>query len=646
MTAEDKMKLIYQALLFGSCFLHVFCSKEIPRLNLRQDTLGQQLTYNRNLSHTVLFLQNGSENLFIGGLNYVLQVDASNGHILENFTVTANRDPVCDKNSCENAITVIEEFQNCLLVCGTNGEDPKCWKLRPTDSNHSSEAEEYSDGVGISPYTCLQNSVSLEVDGDIYAAAPLYKDGTSLQFRRKDGKQTSVWMYDPWITEPTFISAFLARRPEEPVNEKIYVLFREKNSDSSPEADPWISRVARVCKADKGGSKRFFQNIWTSFLKARLVCAIPSESLYFNRLQDVFVLDSEDWRDSRVYALFSSSWNSTAVCIYSLAELDGIFENSNFKGYNEDIPSPRPGTCVEDSRSLPTSTINVIKHHPEMIDWVHPIQKHSPFYTSNNNYTRIVVDRVEAADEQMYNVLLLATDTGVIHKILEDDSKAFIISETSLLQGPAPVQSMKLNSEKRKLFVGYPGQMSVVDLQKCQDYNTSCQDCVLARDPYCAWTENGCTSQVKGGIQNLATGETHVCLKNSALRTVVRTKRDTSSSSAAPQPIEHTVPEGFPYYLSCPIESHHATYSWVHGNFHSPCQQMQSNCLHLIPAVSADDYGEYTCESRERDYTKEVKKYNLRGRPEPRALSSAFKKTAQKEWLVVFAAAVLLCFHQ
>lgn len=50
---------------------------------------------------------------------------------------------------------------------------------------------------------------------------------------------------------------------------------------------------------------------------------------------------------------------------------------------------------------------------------------------------------------------------------------------------------------QRKLFVGYPGQMSVLDLQKCQDYNTSCEDCVLARDPYCAWTEIGCTSQIK-----------------------------------------------------------------------------------------------------------------------------------------------------
>lgn len=50
------------------------------------------------------------------------------------------------------------------------------------------------------------------------------------------------------LSEPTFISAFVASRPEDRMNEKIYIFFREKNSDTSPEADPWISRVARVCK--------------------------------------------------------------------------------------------------------------------------------------------------------------------------------------------------------------------------------------------------------------------------------------------------------------------------------------------------------------------------------------------------------------
>lgn len=44
-----------------------------------------------------------------------------------------------------------------------------------------------------------------------------------------------------------------------------------------------------------------------------------------------------------------------------------------------------------------------------MTNWVHSVHRTAPFYVSSNNYTKIAVDRVQAADQQMYNILLLAT---------------------------------------------------------------------------------------------------------------------------------------------------------------------------------------------------------------------------------------------
>lgn len=52
--------------------------------------------------------------------------------------------------------------------------------------------------------------------------------------------------------------------------------------------------------------------MWTSFLKARLVCGFPEESLYFNRLQDIYVMPAEDWHNTTIYALFTSSWLDTS----------------------------------------------------------------------------------------------------------------------------------------------------------------------------------------------------------------------------------------------------------------------------------------------------------------------------------------------
>lgn len=59
--------------------------------------------------------------------------------------------------------------------------------------------------------------------------------------------ETQWWTY-PLLSEPTFISASWVKRKEDPDNDKIYIFFREKNSDQNPEVDPWISRVSRVCK--------------------------------------------------------------------------------------------------------------------------------------------------------------------------------------------------------------------------------------------------------------------------------------------------------------------------------------------------------------------------------------------------------------
>ncbi|XP_041650841.1 semaphorin-7A [Cheilinus undulatus] len=584
-----------------------------PRL-LSKDSISGGFDYEVSQNHSVFYYQEDYQEMYIGGTDFVLKLDVDDYHIIERYPLKLTGQQPCDEGLCENVITVIEKFQESLFVCGTNGHRPQCWRIFSSVSNQSYDIVESYEGTGISPFSYTQNYLSLTVEEDLYSAAPLDTDGSSLHFRRKAGHRTNVWMYDNWVSEPTFIAASWVRQKQDPDNEKIYIFFREKNSDQNPEADPWISRVARVCKVDEGGSKRFFQNMWTSFLKARLVCGIPEESLYFNRLQDIYVMHAEDWQDTRVYALFTSSWNATAVCIYTVGMIEDTFENSAFKGYNKDIPTPRPGTCVKNSRSLPLATVNMVKDYPEMSDWVHSVHTKAPLYISNNNYTKIAVDRVKGADKHMHNILLLATDSGKIHKVLEAGSEPFIISETQI-PSHSSIRSMKLDSKRKKLVIGFSEKIFAVDLQRCQEYNRSCQECVLARDPYCAWTNtDGCTSNVQRGVQNIKTGEPNVCPSGPSTeekRQVIRTKRETPPASPADLRTDHSVPLGVPFYLSCPIDSYHADYTWEHNKQISPCLQMQSNCLHLIPSMEHDSYGSYECVSVEKEYRKVVKNYQL-----------------------------------
>ncbi|XP_072554525.1 semaphorin-7A isoform X1 [Paramormyrops kingsleyae] len=600
-------------LTFLSLFISRFCASFTnyePRLTLHQDS-EDRVRYN-GTHNTVLFHEEGSDDIYIGAKHLVLRISLEKKLIMQYFSLCPRDGQNWNEISCSYMTTVIQQFEDSLFLCGTDGHTPQCWKLYPPAENQTSAISAGFSGRGISPYFVSQNLLTLAADGDLYAAAPLYSDGSLLQFRRNRGKRKNTWMYEKWVLEPTFISAAWIKRKDDPENEKIYIFFREKNSDSNPEADPWISRIAQVCKVDEGGPKRFFQNTWTSFLKARLMCGIPEESLYFNRLQDVFVQEADDWRDRRVFVLFTSSWNSSAVCIYSLSDIARVFQNSSFKDFHENIPNPRPGMCVADSRKLPGETLSVVKDHAEMDDWIQPMNKQRPFYISSLNYTKIAVDRVMGTNRELYNVLFLATENR-IHKVLEHNSKPFIISETLLPNRMGHIQTIQLDSKKRKLLVGLPDELALVDLQSCQNYNQSCEDCVLARDPYCAWAEAGCRpvdNTEWGGIQDVAGGITEICKgKGSKTR---RKKRDTPEMLSCDVPqTTYSVLLDLPFYLSCPIHSHHATYVWEHSNQSSKCQQDQSTCLHLITAVKEDSYGTYECYSEERDYTQCVKAYKL-----------------------------------
>lgn len=45
-----------------------------------------------------------------------------------------------------------------------------------------------------------------------------------------------------------------------------------------------------------------------------------------------------------------------------------------------------------------------------MSEWIHSsLHPLAPFHVSNYNYTKLAVDRTQAADQSMYNILLLAT---------------------------------------------------------------------------------------------------------------------------------------------------------------------------------------------------------------------------------------------
>lgn len=98
-----------------------------------------------------------------------------------------------------------------------------------------------------------------------------------------------------------------------------------------------------------------------------------------------------------------------------------------------------------------------------------------------------------------------------------------------------------------------------------------------------------------------------------------RTRREANSAALAGTGTTHSVPLGVPFYLSCPIDSYHAVYTWEHRGQRSPCLQMQSQCLHLIPAMAQENYGTYKCVSEEKGFTNVLKSYRLTEQNSPQS---------------------------
>ncbi|GCC16530.1 hypothetical protein chiPu_0020329 [Chiloscyllium punctatum] len=164
------------------------------------------------------------------------------------------------------------------------------------------------------------------------------------------------------------------------------------------------------------------------------------------------------------------------------------------------LPDPRPGSCITDefrrkgwniSLDLPDTVLDFVKNHPLMDEEVRPVGGRPLFIKRNVNYTKIVVDSVTALGGRQYDVMFIGTVNGWLHKAVTIGSHTHIIEEIQLYEESQPVESLVLASTQGMLYVGSQSRVLQLAVAQCQKYST-CFDCVLARDPYCAWDGSVC----------------------------------------------------------------------------------------------------------------------------------------------------------
>ncbi|XP_016343512.1 semaphorin-7A-like [Sinocyclocheilus anshuiensis] len=567
-------------------------------------------------NYTTVYHLQETDVLYVGGQGVIYKLTFSDKgvhdtqiHVVmdENAKETCVSKSRAWKQECANFITVIERVGDSFVVCGTRAGAPKCWLL-VNDSVLTDMPEETAASNILAPFP-FQRSISLSADGKLYSALSAVAGHTG-SIRRTYGSKKQLKTENKWLQNPQFAGAAVIPHTEK-LKDEIYFFFSEVNSTASLDEEPYRARIGRVCMVDEGGLQNVLPNSWTTFLKARVMCGKAGTPVQYNNFKQAFVLSSHQ-RTGLIYGIFSNVWNTTVVCAYSIEDTDQAFSTSKLKGYNSPLSTPRPGTCAfrNNTQAHTQKILTVIKDHPEIEDMIIPVDEAPLDLPVQDHFTHIVADTVLAVNEEHYSIIYLGTEKGKVLKVLHTIEGAFIIAQYSLFHDDSPVINMAIDSKKGHLYIGTELEVQRIPLADCGRYGASCQECILSRDPYCAWdvSKKKCTAIPPD--YNISTG--------TLVQTLDHSNASVCGYATAPKarstiPKQVLVDKDGPVLLPCPVRSYHATYRWEKDNCikQYPCTISGSSCV-LAPTPDLPlKEGVFRCMVEESGLQQEVVSYKL-----------------------------------
>jgi len=452
--------------------------------------------------------------MFVGGTNTIHILNSTDLTEFRNLRIDWPVEPrdqdICfvkgkSKSECENMIRVIAKMEDQrMLICGTNAFKPRCRYYKFKGGSYFVDHE--FDGRGLAPYDPAHNSAFILADDELYTAT--VSDFSGLDpLIYKEPLRTE--QYDSRIlNNPDFVKMV-------ETNDHVYIFLREQAVEYQNCGKSVYSRVARVCKNDKGGQKQF-RNRWTTFLKSRLTCSIPGEyPFYFNHLQSVSsIVEGQYMGDPTeiIYGVFTTQDSviaGNAICAFKLTDILDTFEgtfkeqetaNSNWLPVSYmKVPHPHPGRCSTDSKTLPESSLKFIQDHSIMDKAVPAFFGGSPLFIQPNiehsrQFRVLTIDpQIKTLDGQIYDIIFVGTDKGQVLKIANSVSRTHspvLVEELQVLKSGEPILGLQMSEgsdrSDKTILVTAKDEIMAIPIHRCHAANT-CSACVRLQDPYCGW---------------------------------------------------------------------------------------------------------------------------------------------------------------
>ncbi|XP_046971911.1 semaphorin-5B [Vanessa cardui] len=399
------------------------------------------------------------------------------------------------EENCHNYIKVLLSYGHKLFACGTNAFSPVCsWR----EIESLNMVSEWMSGVANCPYNPDSNVTAIFASsGEYYAGTPTDFTSSDTAICRsqgaspRDSSMLRTTQYDlNWLNEPQFVGSF-----ED--DYFVYFVFREVAVEYLNCGKIIYSRIARVCKNDSGGHL-MMKNNWSTFLKARLKCAVPGDvPFYYDEVQSVEYLSQE----KILVAVFTTPDNSiagSAVCIYNMSDIHLAFEGP-YKVKDSPMSTWEPRTpsrqarehfrCNPDTR--PHQSIEYHKYHL-MYESIQPISGEPVYKATLQRFTHVTVDVANTKNVAKQLVVFVATQNDDILKlaILPKYEGACVVEVWKMKdnKGGFNILSMQFVKDTMSLYIGSDEGVLRVSSERCFRYKTR-SSCVGAADPHCGWDD-------------------------------------------------------------------------------------------------------------------------------------------------------------
>ncbi|CAN0320008.1 unnamed protein product [Lampetra fluviatilis] len=486
----------------------------VPRVSFSYEELAQEaaMSFHAVPNASALLLVPQRSALYVGARDAILALDARNVsrelHPALSWKAESQMDMCQSKRNsqreCFNFVRVLHHLNGTqLYACGTGAFQPKCAYINVANFSFVKKPggtvmEE--DGKGKCPFDPEQRHTSLMTGGELYSGTGSNYLGSESVVQRSPSSMSSE-LSSSWLYNPTFVaSEFVNESESREQDDKVYFFFSETAVEFDFYSRVVVPRVGRVCTGDKGGLKKL-EKKWTSFLKSRLDCSL-GETAFTGLRHVVSTRGLRGWPDTVFYALYTDHRGGgavSAVCSYRMDEVQRVFSgrfkhqggaDQRWAPYAGALPARRPGHCPLgwDSQTLPSETLNFISNHPLMDEAVKAEGGRPWLLVPGVAYSRLLVVDVAALNGTSWRTLLLGTDTGVLHRAVLPESRGapHLVEELQALGQQEPVLSMVLTHDQTSVVVAGPAGVVQLPVCRCGRYG-ACWDCVLARDPCCAW---------------------------------------------------------------------------------------------------------------------------------------------------------------